>query len=264
MINQQLLDYIKQELKQNISKEIISSNLLSRGWQQKEIDEALLGAQNQNSSMESIMVLNDVKNGKKMTSMKKELIVLAIIIGLVIVGIMGSKLLVIFGTKTIPSATTSEYQDKIVGYRFIYPNTWTTEHATLTPGYIEVVPPGKKTYSLYFWYKDSQAVKSMADLEAFVKDDAAYAESPESQQGIKTIKIFSQQLGNLDSIVWDYQDKDGTISRVYYVADFTFDTSQNIFILTAGILNKTNSLDAALADQDVQKILASYRFLVPR
>jgi hypothetical protein len=261
MINQ-LFDYIVQQLKQGTPTEVISSNLLSQGWQQKDIDEALFRAQNQNSATEPIVTKGNVKiNGKVTTSLKKELIVLLIIIGLVIVGIMGSKWFVTIGTKTIPGTTTSEYQDKIVGYRFVYPNTWTTERATLTPGYIEVIPPDKKTYFLYFWYKDSQAIKSMADLEVFVKDDAAYAES---QQDFKTIKIFSQQLGNLNSIVWDYQDKDGTISRVYYVADFTSDTSQNIFILTAGILNKTNSLDAALADQDLQKILASYRFLVPR
>jgi len=40
MSNQQLLDYIKQQLVQGISKEIISTDLLSQGWQQQDIDEA--------------------------------------------------------------------------------------------------------------------------------------------------------------------------------------------------------------------------------
>ena len=190
--------------------------------------------------------------------MKKEIIILAVIIGLVVVGIAGSKWLVNSGTKAIPGATTTEYRDEKFGYRFVYPNTWTTKRATLTPGYVGVVSSGEKTYSLYFWYKDSQAIKSMADLEAFVKDDVACAET---HQGTKTLKIAPQQLGNLNGFAYDYQDKDGTVSRAYYVADLTPTADQNIFVWTAGLLNKSNSLDAALADQDVQSILASYKFL---
>ena len=190
--------------------------------------------------------------------MKKEIIILAVIIGLVVVGIAGSKWVVNSGTKAIPGATTTEYRDEKFGYQFVYPNTWTTKRAALTPGYVEVVFPGGKTYSLYFWYKDSQAIKSTTDLEAFVKDDAAYAET---HQGTKTLKIAPQQLGNLNGFAYDYQDKDGTVSRAYYVADLTPTADQNIFVWTAGLLNKSNSLDAALADQDVQSILASYKFL---
>ncbi len=47
MITQQLLDYIKQQLAQGISKEIINSNLLSQGWQQQDVDEAFSAAENQ-------------------------------------------------------------------------------------------------------------------------------------------------------------------------------------------------------------------------
>lgn len=190
--------------------------------------------------------------------MKKEVIILLVIIGLVAIGFAGSKLLVNSGTKSVPGATTTEYRDEKFGYRFVYPNTWTTKRAALTPGYVEVVPPAGKKYSLYFWYKDSQVIKSVADLEDFVKDDATYAET---HQGTKTIKISPQQLGNLTGFAYDYQDKDGTVSRAYYVADLAPTADQNIFVWTAGLLNKSNSLDAALTDQDVQSILASYRFL---
>lgn len=39
MVNQQLLDYINQQTQQKIPKETISSNLLSQGWQPKDIEE---------------------------------------------------------------------------------------------------------------------------------------------------------------------------------------------------------------------------------
>lgn len=190
--------------------------------------------------------------------MKKEIIILVVVIGLVIIGFAGSKLFVNSGTKSVPGATTTEYRDEKFGYRFVHPNIWTTKRVSLTPGYVEAVPPAGKGYSLYFWYKESQQIKDMAGLEAFVKDDASYAET---NQGTKTIKISPQQLGDLSGFVYDYQDKDGTVSRAYYVADFTPTADQNIFVWTAGILNKTNSLDSTLADPDVQSILASYKLL---
>jgi Tfp pilus assembly protein PilE len=40
MVNQQLLDYIKQQLQQGISKEQIKSSLVTNGWQAQDIDEA--------------------------------------------------------------------------------------------------------------------------------------------------------------------------------------------------------------------------------
>lgn len=40
MVNQQLLDYIKQQLQQGTSKEAISSNLLTQGWQVSDIEQA--------------------------------------------------------------------------------------------------------------------------------------------------------------------------------------------------------------------------------
>ncbi len=117
----------------------------------------------------------------------------------------------------IPGPTTTEYRDEKFGYRFVYPNSWTAKRLTFSPGYTEVIPSDKKPFSIIFWYKDSQTIKNKADLESFVKDDAKYGES---EQGIKTIKIFPQRVGDIDGFAWDYQDKDGTISRAYYIADF--------------------------------------------
>ena len=37
MVNQQILDYIKQQFQQGVSREIISSNLVFQGWQQQDI-----------------------------------------------------------------------------------------------------------------------------------------------------------------------------------------------------------------------------------
>src|SRR3989344_8476776 len=39
MINQQILDYIKQQLQQGISKEQIKSSLMTNGWQAQDIEE---------------------------------------------------------------------------------------------------------------------------------------------------------------------------------------------------------------------------------
>jgi uncharacterized protein YxeA len=190
--------------------------------------------------------------------MKKEIIILIVIIGLAVIGFAGSKWFVNNGTKSVRGDTTTEYRDEKFGYRFVHPNTWTTKRVALTPGFVEVIPPAGKAYSLYLWYKDSEVINNMDGLESFVKDDAAYAEA---NQDTKTIGISPQKLGDLSGFAYDYQDKDGTVSRAYYVADFMPTADQNIFVWTVGILNKTNSLDVALADQDLQSILASYRLL---
>jgi len=54
MINQQLLDYIKQQLQQGISREIISSNLTQQGWQQQDISKAFSQMSGQNTTIEII------------------------------------------------------------------------------------------------------------------------------------------------------------------------------------------------------------------
>ncbi len=42
MVNQQLLDYIKQQLKQGVSREQIRSSLMANGWQEADINEAFV------------------------------------------------------------------------------------------------------------------------------------------------------------------------------------------------------------------------------
>jgi len=66
MPNQQLLDYIKQQLAQGVSKEIISTDLLSRGWQKQDIDEAFSQASGQ-STLASVG--DATKNGKSTTGL---------------------------------------------------------------------------------------------------------------------------------------------------------------------------------------------------
>lgn len=46
MTNQQLLDYIKQQLQQGVSREQIKSSLLTNGWQENDINEAFLTLSN--------------------------------------------------------------------------------------------------------------------------------------------------------------------------------------------------------------------------
>ncbi len=53
MINQQLLDYINQQLSQNVSMESIKQALLLQGWQPQDIDEALSQLNAQNSPIPS-------------------------------------------------------------------------------------------------------------------------------------------------------------------------------------------------------------------
>ncbi len=66
MLNQQLLDYIKQQLAQGISKEIISTDLLSQGWQQQDINEAF----SQSSGQSAPASVGDAtKNGKSTTGL---------------------------------------------------------------------------------------------------------------------------------------------------------------------------------------------------
>ncbi len=191
--------------------------------------------------------------------MKKEVIISLVIIALVAIGFAGSKWLVNSGVKSVPSSpTTTEYRDEKFGYSFVYPNTWTIERVALTPGFVQIKPPTGKQYSLYFWYKDSKIIKDMNELEMFVKDDAAYAEN---EQGYKIIKIFPERLGNLNGFAYDWVDKNGKIGRLYYVADFSPTADQNIFVWTVGLLSESNSLEATLADKDVQNILGSYKLL---
>ena len=61
MINQQLLDYIKGQLEQGVSREAISKALLSKNWQQSDIDEAFAKLNTQ-SSAEKVAVTKQVSS----------------------------------------------------------------------------------------------------------------------------------------------------------------------------------------------------------
>ena len=54
MVNQQLLDYIKQQLQQGISKEQIKGSLMTNGWQAQDIDEAFSFISNPASQSSSV------------------------------------------------------------------------------------------------------------------------------------------------------------------------------------------------------------------
>jgi len=72
MANQQLLDYIKQQLQQGVSREIITNNLISQGWQQSHINEAFSQSSGQSFTAQvnpSFDVGDASKNGKATTSL---------------------------------------------------------------------------------------------------------------------------------------------------------------------------------------------------
>lgn len=78
MINQQLLDYIKQQLQQGISQEEIKKNLLRIGWHESDIEEGF------NSvgvfKVEERIALKPIKKSKNWS------IVLIILIFLIMIG----------------------------------------------------------------------------------------------------------------------------------------------------------------------------------
>ena len=54
MINQQLFDYIKQQLEQGVDKEQIKSSLITNGWQVKDIDDAFFVLLNSTNQLQSV------------------------------------------------------------------------------------------------------------------------------------------------------------------------------------------------------------------
>ena len=72
MVNQQILDYIKQQTQQGVSREIITNNLISQGWQSSDVNEAFSQATGQNLSAQANQTLNEgdsTKNGKATTGL---------------------------------------------------------------------------------------------------------------------------------------------------------------------------------------------------
>lgn len=72
MVNQQILDYIKQQTQQGVSREIITNNLISQGWQSSDVNEAFSQSTGQNLSAQANQTLNEgdsTKNGKATTGL---------------------------------------------------------------------------------------------------------------------------------------------------------------------------------------------------
>ena len=79
MINQQLLDYIKQQLQQSINKEQIKNSLISNGWQAQDIEEGFNAV---NISLSS----EQYSNFPTKTPTKTWKIIAASLIGIVVIG----------------------------------------------------------------------------------------------------------------------------------------------------------------------------------
>lgn len=79
MINQKLIDYIKEELKRGVSKDIIKNVLLSKGWQEKDIEESfnLLKQEEQPTSFKRL---------SSVFSKKLIVIIVSIVSGIVVIG----------------------------------------------------------------------------------------------------------------------------------------------------------------------------------
>jgi len=54
MINQELLDYIKQQTQQGVSRDVINNNLISKGWQQSDVNEAFSQLTAQNTPQQTV------------------------------------------------------------------------------------------------------------------------------------------------------------------------------------------------------------------
>jgi hypothetical protein len=79
MINQQLLDYIKQQLQQGISREQIKSSLMANGWQAQDIDEGL-------NAINTSAPPEQYSNFSTKAPMKIWKIILVSIVGILLVG----------------------------------------------------------------------------------------------------------------------------------------------------------------------------------
>ena len=79
MINQQMLDYIKQQIQQGVSQEQIKNSLMANGWQQQDIEEGFnnIVAQGAPSSFSAVPVAASSGNRK---------IIAGIVIGVAVLG----------------------------------------------------------------------------------------------------------------------------------------------------------------------------------
>lgn len=93
MVNEQLENYVKQQLGSNMSKEKIKAILLSKGWPEIEIENSFssINPSSKSFSMNSSSItddpaINPIANKQSTKIDKKVLIIIAIVVGLLIVG----------------------------------------------------------------------------------------------------------------------------------------------------------------------------------
>jgi hypothetical protein len=110
MINQQLLDYINQQLTQGIPKEIISRNLISQGWDPTDVNEGfsaaeILPSMSTNNIPDPTVSPSLQQNNK---SSKKILIGTFLILGIIFIGVG------IFASMHNTSETPEEIREKML------------------------------------------------------------------------------------------------------------------------------------------------------
>jgi hypothetical protein len=88
MVNQQLLDYIKQQLQQGVGKEEIKNSLLANNWQEKDIDEAfaLIAKSEQPVSYGMPETTFSQPGSSVKVSNKPAVLIISLILGAVIIG----------------------------------------------------------------------------------------------------------------------------------------------------------------------------------
>lgn len=92
MINQQLLDYIKQQLQQNTDREKINNSLMANGWQASDIKEAFDSIIPSNQPVQPTPPISSGPQSfstfspQNQRGMNKTLLATVLIIGMLIVG----------------------------------------------------------------------------------------------------------------------------------------------------------------------------------
>jgi len=79
MVNQQLLDYIKQQLQQGVSREQIKSFLMANGWQTQDIEEGF-------NTINSSTPIEQYSNFPTKAPMKMWKIIFVVFIGVILIG----------------------------------------------------------------------------------------------------------------------------------------------------------------------------------
>ena len=86
MINQQLLDYIKQQLQQGASRDNITNDLISQGWQQSDVNEGFSSIENFSSNQASSPQSFSTLPQQPEKNTKKTLLAIISIIGVLAIG----------------------------------------------------------------------------------------------------------------------------------------------------------------------------------